>query len=69
MKNDRAKAKKVRNWKRMKPLKAYADVGSHGGVFMFDIGPVADRYPTLLHIYKTKVTSDLVPVVIREVKK
>ena len=42
----------------------YADVGSHGGIFYFQHGPVGDRYPGLLHIYKTQLTPDLVPVYI-----
>ena len=41
---------------------AYADVGSHGGIFMFESGPVGDNYPTLLHIYRKKVTPDLIRV-------
>ena len=46
----------------------YADVGSHGGIFAFEIGPVAYKYPGLLQIYKTKVTPDLVKVEIRQFK-
>ena len=49
----------------MKKIKAWADVGSHGGIFVFSSGPVADRYPGLLHIYETQVTKDLVPVEIK----
>lgn len=29
----------------------WVDVGSHGLPFVFDMGPVADRYPQLLHVY------------------
>jgi hypothetical protein len=50
--------------KKIKRMRAYADIGSHNGVFMFDSGPVADRYPKLLHVYKEKVTPDLRPVII-----
>ena len=50
---------------KFKTVKAWADVGSHGGIFYFDGGPVADRYPGLMHIFKTKVTEDLVEVEIR----
>lgn len=46
---------------------AYADVGSHGGIFMFDMGKVAEAYPTLLHIYRKKVTKDLIKVRITQV--
>lgn len=48
----------------MKPIIAYADVGSHGGIFKFDGGAIAQRYPDLLHIHYTRVTPDLVPVLI-----
>jgi len=43
-------------------LAAWADVGSHGGIFAFDGGPVGHRYPGLLHIFKEKLTGDLIPV-------
>ncbi len=45
-------------------MRAYADIGSHNGIFMFDMGPVGDRYPTLLHIYKKRLTKELRPVII-----
>lgn len=55
--------------KRVKPMRAWADVGSHGGIFAFMDGPVADRgYEGLLHIFKDKVTPDLVEVEIRQAK-
>ena len=47
-----------------KKIKAWADVGSHGGIFVFEVGPVAQEYPSLLHIYKRKISKDLVPVTI-----
>jgi len=50
--------------KKTKRMRAYAEIGSHGGIFMFDAGFVAERYPTLLHIYKKKVTKDLKPITI-----
>lgn len=34
-----------------KRMKVYADIGSHGGVFMFGAGDIANRYPNLLQIY------------------
>lgn len=34
-----------------KEIIAWADVGSHCGIFMFEAGPVADKYPYLMHIY------------------
>ena len=34
--------------------RVWIDVGSHGKVFYFSIGPVADRYPDLMQIYLTK---------------
>lgn len=37
----------------------YADIGSHEKIFEFSAGPVADKYPHLLHIYSEKVTPDL----------
>ena len=45
-------------------MRAYADIGSHGGIFYFDMGPVANRYPQLMHIYRKKITPDLRPVII-----
>jgi len=50
--------------KKEKRIRAYADIGSHGGIFMFEVGPVGDKYPKLLHIYKEKVSPDLKPVTI-----
>ena len=47
----------------------YADVGSHGGIFMFELGPVANRYPSLLQIYRKKVTPDLIKVRITQYEK
>jgi hypothetical protein len=47
-----------------KTMKAWADVGSHSGIFYFDGGDIADRYPTLLMIYKDKVASYLKEVTI-----
>ena len=41
--------------KKIRTITAYADISSHGWIFMFD----ADAYPTLLHIFKKKVTPDL----------
>jgi hypothetical protein len=32
-------------------LKAWADVGSHGGIFVFEGGPMAEHFPGLLQIY------------------
>ena len=45
-----------------KIVKAWADVGSHRGIFVFESGPVGDRYPHLLHIFAKQVTPDLIPV-------
>ena len=47
-----------------KKIKAWADIGSHGGIFVFEGGVVAERYPTLMHIFHKKITKDLIPVVI-----
>lgn len=46
----------------MKVHAAWADVGSHGGVFEFWDGPVGKKYPRLMHIFSTQTTEDLVPV-------
>jgi hypothetical protein len=53
----------IKNYK-VKRVRAYADIGSHNGIFMFETGPVGDKYPTLLHIYHKRVTPDLRPVII-----
>jgi len=42
-------------------MKVYVSIGSHGLPFMFDIGHIGERYPTLLHVYHKQVTPDLVP--------
>ena len=48
--------------RKVKAMDAWADVGSHGGIFVFEAGPVALHYPRLMHIYDRQVTRDLVPV-------
>lgn len=45
--------------KKEKRVRVWVDVGSHGGVFFFEAGPVADRYPKLMHVYKKKISADL----------
>ena len=50
--------------KKLKRMRAYADVGSHGGIFMFIGGYIGSDYPGLLHVYKNKITKDLIPVII-----
>lgn len=50
--------------KKVYTMTAYADMGSHKKIFMFSGGNVAERYPTLLHIYLQQVTPNLVPITI-----
>jgi len=45
-----------------KTIRAYADVGSHGGIFYFEMGNIAERYPTLMQIYRKKICKGLTPV-------
>jgi hypothetical protein len=45
--------------KRELRMRVYVDIGSHGKVFKFVGGNIADRYPELLHVYHKKVTKDL----------
>jgi hypothetical protein len=52
----------------MKTMNAWADVGSHGGIFEFIGGPVGRQYPNLLNIYSKKLTPNLVPVRITMIK-
>lgn len=48
-----------------KVVKAWADIGSHGGIFAFGGGgECARRYQGMMHIYETKVTADLKPCTI-----
>lgn len=48
-----------------KKVKAWADVGSHGGIFAFaGGGECARNYMGMMHIYETRVTKDLIPVTI-----
>ena len=53
--------------KHVKTIKAWADVGSHGGIFEFHMGGIADRYPNLMQVYSKQHTADLVPVMISAV--
>ncbi len=55
--------------KSVKVHRAWADVGSHGGLSFFEDGPVGRQYPGLLHIFKNRVSHDLVEVEIRSVKR
>lgn len=50
--------------KKKKRIRAYADIGSHDGIFMFEAGLVGTRYPGLLHVYRHKINADLKPVII-----
>lgn len=50
--------------KKLYTMTAYADIGSHKKIFMFSGGNIAEKYPTLLHIYLQKVTPDLIPITI-----
>ena len=45
-----------------KRVRGYADIGIHGGIFVFEMGPVASRYPKLMHIYHKKISKHLIPV-------
>lgn len=45
--------------KKEKRMRVYADIGSHGGVFEFIGGEIANKYPTLLRVYRKKITPDL----------
>jgi hypothetical protein len=41
--------------KRKKSYIGYAPIGSHGHLFYFESGYVAERYPTLYEIYRKKL--------------
>lgn len=47
--------------KRKRYVKVYISVGSHGRPFMFDFGDVGTKYPTLLWVFKKRITMDLIP--------
>ena len=49
---------------KVKAVKAWADVGSHGHIFSFVAGPVGDRYPYLMHLFSQPISKHLVPVTI-----
>jgi len=36
----------------------YAPIGSHGGLFIFEAGYIAERYPFLYEIYSKKLLLD-----------
>lgn len=44
-------ARVVERGNNKKKITAWADVGSNGGIFEFQSGPVATRYPHLMHVY------------------
>lgn len=50
--------------RRVRRVKAWAAVGSHDGIFEFVVGPVAEKYPNLMHVFSKKIMRDLVPVTI-----
>jgi len=50
--------------KKQKRMKVYVDVGSHGKVFEFLLGPTATRYPHLLHVYKKRLHKSLIPAIL-----
>jgi hypothetical protein len=52
---------------RKKSMIAYASFGSHGKIFEFYLGNIAERYPHLLWIFSKKITPDLKKVKITEV--
>lgn len=50
--------------KTVKRVRCWVNVGSHGGIFHFWAGPVAERYPYLMHVYHKKVAPHLKQAVI-----
>ena len=42
-----------------KRMRVWVDIGRHGGVYCFDMGPVSKKYPSLLHVFYKKVSPDL----------
>jgi hypothetical protein len=44
--------------KKEKRMLVYVDVGSHGGVFEFWAGFIAEKYPGLLHVYRKKLCKE-----------
>jgi hypothetical protein len=58
-------ARRGKGKRKFRKVRAWADMGSHGGIFIFHSGPAALLgYRTLMHIYNEPVTPDLVPVTI-----
>jgi len=53
--------KKKPKKKRIRKMRVYVDVGSHGYPFMFESGPIGLLHPTLLHVYHKRLTPDLKP--------
>lgn len=54
----------VRELIEKKSQKAFASYGSHDGIFVFDSGVVAERYPKTMWVFEEQVTPDLEEVVI-----
>lgn len=51
--------------KKTKRVIAWADIGSHGGIFAFAGGGECSRaYEGMMHIYKERHSKDLIKVVI-----
>lgn len=58
--NHKMKKKEIK----LKKVKAWADIGSHGGIFEFIGGAFGSRYPHLMHVFSERVSPDLVEVTI-----
>lgn len=48
----------------IRTLHCFVDIGSHGGIFEFEDGMVAKRYPSLLQVYHRRIRTDLIPAII-----
>lgn len=59
-------AKRKQRGAKFKIVKAWADVGTHGRIFLFAAGPIFDQYGPLMHIWPINDESkNLTPVEIR----
>ena len=45
-------------------MRVYVDLGSHNLPYMFEMGNIAEKYPTLLQVYFKKITPDLKPAIL-----
>jgi hypothetical protein len=55
--------------RKVRIIKAWADVGSHDGVFIFESGPIYSMYGPVMHVYASNCVPGLTPIEIHVPRK